>query len=166
LLTTKLALQSDYDYVVYIDSDCIFKDFNQKLEEFIKPYADKDILFLNDKPWSDTMPCAGFYICKINEYVKQFVFNWYNYNIPHKDKNHAWEQNALYALWDNVCKSYNIGVIDSWMFEEKEKQFLRHIGSAEYQNRLPYFTSFIQSKNINYERNINEIQVIPFDTRN
>jgi len=161
LLSTKVALQLDYDYVVYIDSDCIFKDFNQKLEEFIQPYTGKDILFLNNKPWGDTMPCAGFYICKINEYVKQFVLNWYNYNIPRDDMNHAWEQNALWVIF----RDYNIGVIDSWMFQEKDEQFLRHVCSCESKNRLPYFTSFIQAKNINYERNINEINVITFDTR-
>lgn len=160
LLSTSLALQLDYDYVVYIDSDCIFKDFNQSLEEFMRPYTDKDIIFLNSKPWGDTMPCAGFYICKVNEYTKKFLHDWYNYNIPGKDINHPWEQDALWRFF----KKYNIGIIDSWMFKEKDQQYLRHVCSPEGHNRIPYFTSFLKSKNISYENNINEIQVIEFDT--
>ena len=46
LLSTSLVLNLDYDYVVYIDSDCIFKNFDLSLEEFIKPYIDKKYNFL------------------------------------------------------------------------------------------------------------------------
>jgi len=168
LLSTSLALELNYDYVVYIDSDCIFKDFNQSIEDFIKPYADKDILFLNDKPWTYHMPNAGFYICKVNKYTKQFLQDWYNVNLPENDTIHSFEQKALWKIYVN----YNIGIIDSWMFQEKEKQFLRHVCNCEYNhnlkcsNRLPYFSSFIQLKNINYEKNINEIKIIEFDTNN
>jgi hypothetical protein len=77
LLSTTLALQMDYDYVVYIDSDCIFKDFNHSIENFIQSYSNKDIIFFNNKPWGDNMPCSGFYICKVNEYTKKFILLFY-----------------------------------------------------------------------------------------
>jgi hypothetical protein len=160
LLSTSIAFKLDYDYIVYIDSDCIFKNFDQTIEEFIKPYSEKDILFLNNKPWGDNDPCAGFYICKVNEYTKKFIVDWNQVNIPEKDRDHAWEQDTLWKIY----KEYNIGIIDSWMFQEKEEQFLRHVSSCENNNRIPYFSSFIKSKNINYEKNINELQVIEFDT--
>jgi hypothetical protein len=160
LLSTSLAFELKYDYVVYIDSDCIFKDFNQTLPDFIKPYTNKDIIFLNNKPWGDDKPCAGFYICKVNEYTKQFIQDWYNLNIPEKDTNHAWEQDALWRIF----KNYNIAIVNSWMFKEDNHQFLRHICSLEKNNRLSYFSSFIKSMNIDYEKNINEINVIEFDT--
>ena len=160
LLSTKLALQLDYDYVVYIDSDCIFKDFNQSLEQFMNPYLDKDILFLNNKPWGDNMPCSGFYICKVNKYTQKFLHDWYNVNIPEKDIDHTWEQDALWKIFEN----YNVTIIDSWMFQEKEHQFLRHVASHEKNNRLSYFSSFIKSKNIYYEKNINDIVIVEFDT--
>lgn len=163
LLSTSLALQMEYDYVVYIDSDCIFKDFSQSLEEFLKPYSDKDILFLNNKPWGDTLPCAGFYICKVNEHTRCFIQDWYNYNIPEKDTTHAWEQDALWEII-RLPRKCTIGIIDSWMFRETDQQFLRHIGSLEGSNRIPYFASFVQSKHIMYEKNIHEIQCIEFDT--
>jgi GR25 family glycosyltransferase involved in LPS biosynthesis len=160
LLSTSLALQLDYDYVLYIDSDCIFKDFNQTLEEFIKPYGDNDIIFLNNKPWGDSLPCAGFYICKVNENTKKFLKDWYNYIIPENDTIHPWEQNALWKIF----KNYNIGIIDNWMFHEKDQQFLRHVCSLENSNRISYFYSFLNKKNINYKNNINNIKVIYFDT--
>lgn len=160
LLSTRTALTLDYDYVVYIDSDCIFKDFEQTLEKFIMPYADKDILFLNNKPWGDTKPCAGFYICKVNEYTRKFLNDWYDYNISSKDLIHAWEQDALWAIYTK----YNIGIIDSWMFCEAPDQFLRHVSSHDKSDRMPYFTAFLKSKNIIYDKNINEIKIIEFDT--
>lgn len=160
LLSTNLALNLDYEYIVYIDSDCIFKDFDQSLEDYILPYLNKDILFLNNKPWGNDIPCAGFYICKVNAKTQKFIKDWYNMNIPVDDTQHPWEQNSLWRIFEK----YNITVIDSWMFEEKEIQFLRHVSSYEKNSRIPYFTSFIEAKNINYENNINEIKVIEFDT--
>jgi ABC-type thiamine transport system substrate-binding protein len=166
LLSTKKTLLLDYDYIVYIDSDCIFKDFNQSLEEFIKPSSDNNIIFLNNKPWNDDYPCSGFYICKVNNYTRQFVEDWYNINAPKYDRNHEWEQVALWYLFKQTAyiNSYNIKLIDGWMFEEKEQQFLRHIGHNRGDQRIPYFKSFIKSKNIDYEETINKIKVIPYNT--
>jgi hypothetical protein len=160
LLSTRLALQLDYDYVVYIDSDCIFKDFNQSLEEFIKPYSDKDIITLNNKPWSHTLPCAGFYISKVNNTMKELFIDWYKAHIPELNTKHIWEQEAL----NRIHMNYNIAIVDSWMFEEKEHQFLRHVCHVESYNRMPYFSLFIKSKHIDYEANIRDIKVINFDT--
>ncbi len=50
------------------------------------------------------------------------------------------------------------------MFEEKEKQFLRHVASNDRTNTLPYFKNFLKTKEINFEQNISEIKVIEFDT--
>ena len=160
LLSTSLALELEYDYIVYIDSDCIFKDFNQPLDQFIESYLDRDVLFLNNKPWNPNMPCAGFYICRVNERTRGFLRDWYAVDVPEKDKVHAWEQDALWRIF----KRYNIGVIDSWMFEEKNKQFLRHVSSCEKENRIAYFTSFIHLKSIDYDQNISNVKVIEFDT--
>jgi len=159
LLSTSLALQLPYDYVVYIDSDCIFKDFNKSLDSFIQPYLDKDIIFLNNKPWGHYLPCAGFYICKVNTNTKQFLLDWYNVNIPEKDIDHPWEQDALWQIYTN----YNIAIVDSWMFKEHNGQFLRHVSTAEKDNRIPYFSSFISNK-MNYETNISQIKCIEFNT--
>jgi len=161
LLSTEYALNLGYDYICYIDSDCIFKDFDQKIEDFIKPYSDKEVLFLNNKPWGDDLPCSGFYISKVTDTSKKFFKDWYNINIPANDTERLWEQVALHNIFRD--RKY-IGVIDSWMFEEKEKQFLRHVASNDRTNTLPYFKNFLKTKQINFEQNIGEIKVIEFDT--
>ena len=58
ILSAQKALRLSYDYVVYIDSDCIFKK-DKTIEDFIKPYH-QDILFLNNKPFNPDKPCSGF----------------------------------------------------------------------------------------------------------
>jgi len=126
----------------------------------MKDYSHKDIIFLNNKPFNYDMPCAGFYICKVNAHIKQLFQDWYNVNIPFNDSNHPWEQNALWEIFRN----YNVGIIDSWMFQEQKHQFLRHVSSFEKEDRIPYFKSFIKSKKILYEKNIKDIQTIEFDT--
>ncbi len=168
ILSTSLAFELpfdlSFDYIVYIDSDCIFKDFDQKLEEFITPYEDKDIIFLNNKPWNSDMPCSGFYICKINEKTKEFFRMWYNINLPKKDYEHPWEQDALWDLILHYEYDVDIHIIDGLMFKENKEQFLRHIGSNEKNNRIPYFKSFIKTKNIDHEKNIVKIKVIEYNT--
>ena len=160
LLSTSLALELDYDYVVYIDTDCIFKDYSQRLEDYIQMHPDKDIIFLNNKPWGDTKPCSGFYICAVNDRMKQFLRDWYAMNIPVRDINHAWEQEALWKMY----MDQKVGIVDSWMFKESEGQFLRHITNTEKPRRTSYFSAAREERNIDYEKNIREIQVIEFDT--
>lgn len=159
LLSTYLALKLDYDYVIYIDSDCIFKDFNQSIEDFISPYLDKDILFMNDKPWSNIRPNAGFYILKLNSYTQKFIKDWYNVRLPQHNTVHSYEQMALYTIYEK----YNHVIIDSWVFEEKEDQYLRHISHGDNHMRIPYFNDFIKSNNISIEL-INSIKVIEYET--
>lgn len=164
LLITQFALELNYDYVVYIDSDCIFKDFNQKLEPLIHSFSDKDVIFFNNKPWGDHIPCAGFYIAKVCDYSKHFFMDWYNVNVPRYNKNHAWEQDALWTIYRN----YNTVVVDTWMFREREGQFLRHVGCCDEDpspnHRVNYFTKFINANNINYEATINEIKCVDYNT--
>ncbi len=163
-LSTILALESNYDYVVYIDSDCIFKDFNIKLEPLILSFSDRELIFFNNKPWGDNVPCGGFYIAKVCDYSKQFVMDWFNVNVPRYNKTHAWEQDALWTIFRN----YNIVIVDTWMFHEREGQFLRHVGCCDEDrspnHRVNYFTKFIDANNINYEATINEIKCVDYNT--
>lgn len=163
-LSTNLALELNYDYVVYIDSDCIFKDFNYTLESIIQQFSDKNIIFFNNKPWGDNVPCGGFYIAKVCDYTKQFFIDWFNVNVQLFNKKHPWEQDALWRIFHK----YNIVVLDTWMFREIEGQFLRHVGCCDESNdvnhRVNYFTKFINDKNINYEATITEIKCIDFNT--
>jgi hypothetical protein len=160
LLSSQKALESPYDYVVYLDSDCIFYNHSLKLEDYIKPYLDKSILFLNDYPFSKENPCSGFYICKVNDISKGFFKEWYSYNLPEKDKEHAWEQNALYKL---LPRDF-IQIIDDVMFEEKEGQYIRHIGTHDGGNRVPIFKGFIENNRIDFEKSILSIRYEDYST--
>lgn len=161
LLSAKQAINAgDYDYVVYIDSDCIFKDFNASLEKLIEPHAGKDVIFLNNKPWGDHLPCGGFFVCKNNDAARTFLNDWYNYNLPAKNKDHMWEQAALWEIYTK----YNLGIVDSWMFLEVPGQMLRHIGSYVHHTRAPYFSAFITSNKIDFASVLPTITVVPFKT--
>lgn len=166
LLSTKLALQLSYDYIVYIDSDCIFKDFTKSLEDFIKPYMeiDKDVIFINNKPWNHEKPCSGFYICKVCPNVCQFINDWYNFDFGTRKNPCRFEQGALWYLYKDT--QYNIVIVDDWMFKEKTGQFLRHIGTFEKNYRITYFKKFISVNNIDFTSNISNIQCIKYNTNN
>lgn len=160
LLATCLAIDLGYDSIVYIDSDCIFKDFDTSLETFIKPSPEKTLVFLNNKPVGKDKPCAGFYYAKVCKEVRDFVKEWYDVDLPLKNKHHAWEQDALWFLGTRPF----IGIIDSWMFQEEKGQYLRHISSFDNVSRVPYFKKFLTDKNINFSETISEIKVVEFET--
>jgi hypothetical protein len=157
LLSEGLHLKN-YDYVVYIDSDCIFKDFEKPLESVID--KKHDILISNNEP-SSAGPCAGFYICKVNEPTLQFVTDWYNTDIPHRNINRLWEQSALTKIY----KKYDVGLLDNEdFFHERPGQFLRHINSFSNNTRIPYFTRFLAEKGIDYADAIQKISFHAFRT--
>jgi hypothetical protein len=162
LLSTKLALSLDYDYIVYIDSDCIFKDNNRRIEDFINKYSEYDTIFLNNRPFNNNNePCSGFYICKKGVKTEEFIDDWYNVDMKEKNKNHAWEQDGLYSIY----KNYNIITIDNEnFFNENNNQFLRHVCHCENKNRIPYFKKFIEDKRIDFSLNILAIKCIYFNT--
>jgi len=162
LLSIELALELDYDYLIYIDSDCIFKNFDISLEKFLESNFDKDIVFISNTPWGNNKPCSGFFITKVCDENKKNIKLWYNYNIPLKNQNHAWEQDALWEIY----KTFNFSIIDSPTFFESKDQFLRHIPSYKNEKRKNYFLNFILNNNINYSQNINFIKTINYNTEN
>ena len=158
LLSTSRALLEPYDYVVYIDSDCIFKDFEHKIESFI---GEADVLITDDKPYRKTKPCSGFYICRVNEMARQFMKDWYAANIPKKNIEHPWEQAAL----DTLCKRPGVSMLDNGnFFYETEGQPLRHVTGRKKINRerIPYFRKFIEDNHIAYD--ISDIRCEAFCT--
>jgi hypothetical protein len=161
LISTHISLQLDYDYVVYIDSDCIFKNFNLSLEHFINQNIDINIIFFSNHPWGAEKPNAGFFICKVSEYTKNFIIDWYNVDISKKNLKHPWEQDALWKIYE----LYNVIIVDNIMFIECDDQFLRHVCTNEAYNRLSYFKNFIDLNKIIFNKNILEIKNIDYDSR-
>jgi hypothetical protein len=157
LLSTYSTLNDNehYDYIVYIDSDCIFKDFNKPLENIID--KNFDMIFLRDN--EKNLPCSGFYILKKNQQNKDNIMVWYNINAGKYDTEHSWEQQPLHKIFEN----FNIKILDMEMFDEEQGQFLRHITHFNNDIRKPYFLNFMIENNININK-INDIKTIKYDT--
>jgi hypothetical protein len=176
-----------YDYIVYIDSDCIFKNFNISLESIINDTAHHgvNIIYASNLPWHK-LPCAGFFIVKVNDETKRFIENWYNYTLPVYDSvkwkntiqmsnkycsynwvpDKHWEQDALWCMIANnemIPYSY----INENTFEENTTQFLRHICHVFSNQRQPYFQKIVDTllpKHGSFESIIETIHTIELDT--
>ena len=86
--------------------------------------------------------------------LHSMIRQWYSVDLPAKNENRAWEQDAL----------WNAMILDEWMFEEKEGQYLRHITSYQTGGlRIPYFKDFIVKHGLNMKNNT-FIKQVAFDT--
>lgn len=145
-----------YDWIFYLDSDCVFNDNTKTIYEFLLNSRNtkgtdldfkQNLFFMNSLPWSSDLPCAGFFIIKNNNEMLQFMEYWYSDESVEKFNTiHPWEQNSL-----QFNLKYDCEIIDDWMFRERPSQFLRHIGSEEHNNRIPYFKSVINAIDTNDE---------------
>lgn len=169
VLATKKALSLNYDYVVYLDSDCIFNNFERTLESIIQEHESSNLILFRDYVSADDrfLPNSGFYICKVCDHSRSLVDKWYNVNIPQYNSGHTWDQ---MGLWKVIPDDPTVVVIGEWMFQLSSVtygclQFLRHLTTIEDESRIPFFTGFIESKNIPVEENISSIEVVRFNTR-
>lgn len=142
----ELIETTNYDKYIYLDTDCIINNHNLSIFEYLESakYIRKDknshITFMNNKPWNFDMPCAGFYIFD-RDNLKMFK-NWWEIDLPEYNWKHYYEQKALF---ENI-NSFDINIIDDWMFEEKDiNQYIRHIGSHESNIRLSFFKTKYES---------------------
>lgn len=169
LSVLKIINTNEYTTIVYIDSDCIFynqeKTISDYLSESISIYKNplkmnKYIYIINDKPWSYTLPCTGFFILKSNSSTLNIFKNWYQNDI-YKEYNsqHPFDQ---YSFQNYILPKYlnDIEIIDDWMFEQKESdQFLIHIGSHESEKRVPFFKEFITLNKIDVKNSLDQIEL-------
>jgi hypothetical protein len=170
-----------YDKVVYIDSDCIFNNFNKKIDEHFsnlpKIFNDKltnpNIIFLNDRPWHIESPCAGFFIFTNNQDNLNFFKTWYEYDDVldrNFDLNHCWEQWSLYKILKTDF-SKEVVILDDYMFvNHSDEQFLRHIGTHEKNNRIPFFKEKIKmlgytKKDFNNITNEIKTSIVDYNTK-
>jgi hypothetical protein len=149
-----ISEKKDYDYIVYVDSDCIFYNQSLTVMDYLTQSKNissnsldfnSDIIFMNNQPWQFSMPCSGFFIVRPNISTLNFFKKWYiNNNEPKYNTKHIWEQYCLHVyLLPN--EKISIEIIDDWMFREKKNQFLRHIGSEEKNNRISFFKEYISN---------------------
>ena len=125
-----------YDFVVYLDSDCVFNHHETSLINYLDEAKnilnqngdiEHDIFFMNNQPWSRNLPCSGFFIFRPTPNSLDFFKTWYQQNQDDEyNLNHPWEQ---HCLWNYLSKTFQFEIIDDWMFQDqKQNQYLRHIG--------------------------------------
>lgn len=159
---------SEYDYVVYIDSDCIFKNFDTRLENIISQHEheDKTMIIWNDLPWYPDKPCCAFFIisCKNKCKALSLLREWYMCDLPQYNKGGFWEQDALCNMLNNSRTLEGVSLHNEMMFFDEPGQFLRHVASGNDDMRVPYFTTFIKSMGIDYTNILKEVKTIRYDT--
>ena len=185
LLATQLAMEEDVDYVVYIDSDCIFRNFKKGLEDYTK---EEDIVFFSNAPWHPTLPCAGFFLCKVRKSNYEFIRDWYNFKNPNTQSKEwldvmtftskynksmwnlgkYWEQDTLWLLCNN--QDTKIIVVNEVSLREYDGQYLRHISHDENLLRMPYFKTvveFLEAQGCpSLDKSLQYIDCRPFDASN
>ncbi len=154
-----------YSYVVYIDTDCVFKNFSISLESIISKYSDKNIIFQSNFPFHTPLPCSGFFIVKNTPEQIAVLDIWYKYEIPdnsspewqqvmdyavtlcnyrfHPGKH--WEQDVLWTLI--ITKQITVSVMeDEPAFKESSGQYIRHLcNSIEGHLRNSYFLEIVRN---------------------
>ena len=166
LLSTVKAIDMGYEYVVYIDTDAIFRTIDYKIETIIDKYlGENDFIFLDNSSnlltsGPENSPCAGFYVLKVNEKSREDIIDWYNVNLPDFNINPFWEQ---IALWWEMFKKMNATIAPEPHFDEVSGQFVRHLHSGVMGLRIPYFTKLIKEMGLDMKDN-DKINWVQFDT--
>ena len=155
LLAASSCLTESYDYIVYIDSDCIFHNHFFLIESLIDANKDKDFIFLNNKPWNSDKPSSGFFICRTSEFSKQFLKQWYEFDTCSINQESLLRNRDQSVLWEHMDMG-RMAILDIPMFFYKsDNQYLIHIYNDK--ERIPYFKNIVLLKNINYTYFINNI---------
>lgn len=160
------SVNSKYDYVVCIDSDCVFKNIHKPLESILAAFPDHDIITANNAPYHPHLPCCAFFICKNTEWTRQFLKEWYMYPNPSSDSDiwkcvlaeakktypipnfklgEYWEQDTLWLLLEDADIAAHVHILDeSIMFAESSDQYLIHISHERHTLRKPYLKGYVE----------------------
>jgi hypothetical protein len=42
------------------------------------------------------LPCAGFFVFRVNDFTRKFLKEWYEFKLPERNIDLYWEQDALW----------------------------------------------------------------------
>lgn len=104
-----LALKNhmnDYDYIAWIDMDCVITNYEFDLEQYLN--AREDILIARDPMYiRDELLNTGVLFFRVNEFSRKVINIWWE--IRTKDKNSPWRINGGdQGPFNLICKKYNI----------------------------------------------------------
>lgn len=145
LLAVQRALELGYEFVVWIDSDCIFYNHDADWDEIMSNFDQPEVLFLSwlDRPFYHDQFCAGFFIVRSDSQVKSLLRSIWNAPSEYSWK-HVYEQSALNEALRKWPKS-SVILVDEPMFSlEESHQKLLHIASFDHEKRLPSFMAWFE----------------------
>lgn len=125
-------LNQSYDYVMWIDADAIFYNFDFKLEEWLQMYP-TEMYFSSDYPYSSSSKNyinTGIMIMKNTDWVKNFIHEWINHKLGIDFYQNAYhEQQTVNLLYDcNICDIkthcliFGSYLFNIYLFEDENKQ--------------------------------------------
>ena len=103
---------SFYDYIWFVDSDATPNPFfrnrslgdsfqiwknstEQSVYKGLKNPSEATLIFFSNFPWRDDLPCAGTFLIKTGLAADQILRDWWDYDIPQKNREDFMEQDAL-----------------------------------------------------------------------
>ena len=119
LILNELESNSNYDYIIWLDSDTIINNFNFDInitinllqnDIFIAIEKFNNLLF-NNNITTNKVLCAGVFIIKNSIIGRQFIKDCLNYH--EKNKNICTKNNKLNGLWAGMC--YEQGVMNHYI---------------------------------------------------
>jgi len=110
----------------FMDSDAVLSPLylNQSLADHLHRWTisqdtailvgQKDVrkssmIFFNNFPWRDDMPCAGIFLLHTDKLslVLIMLSQWWDYNLPAKNFKHFHEQDALWHILEHEYQAVN-----------------------------------------------------------
>jgi hypothetical protein len=151
LLTIYSALNLNYKYIIYLDSDCIFNNQKININQIIRLLKKKQMLFYSDKPWNVDLPNCGFILLKNSYFNKSFIKSWWQ-TFSLKNLTHPYEQFWLQKFWLNNSKLVKKKIIllpDEICRLKNNKQFIFHMTSDFAKKRDHFFTNYAYKNKLN-----------------
>jgi hypothetical protein len=145
LLAVHSALQRNHDYVIWIDSDCIFYNHDRSWDAILGEFSNPMLHLIGwlDNPFHSDKFCAGFFIVRNSMEVRNMLktiwltsskFSW---AFPY-------EQHALNAFLAKSSSAFSL-FLDEPMFELKSpNQYILHVAGFEHQRRVPSFLEWFE----------------------
>ena len=151
LLTIYSTLNLNYEYIIYLDSDCIFNNQKITINQIVRLLKKKQMLFYSDKPWNINLPNCGFILLKNSYFNKSFIKKWWQ-TFSLKNLTHPYEQFWLQKFWLNNLKIVKKKIIllpDEICRLKNKKQFIFHMTSDFAKKRDHFFNNYTNKNKLN-----------------
>jgi|LakMenEpi03Aug12_release.lakeMendotaPanAssembly.Ray.scaffolds.fasta_scaffold543375_2 hypothetical protein len=151
----------NYDYILFIDSDAIFNDFNYKIEDELIPLVkEKCIIFQEDVWTSSNLNTVSELICTGLIFIKNCKESFFILDewarAPYIDKNcismrykHPREQECIMYLMeknDDIKKNVYIYPAMKGMFGQYDAKWIIHMGGTNDINRTELISRYCNDK--------------------